>query len=252
MKTHTPPRVRIRITRGTMAAAMGAALLPIAACASDPPAPPRPTGKPSIEPCLTPSNDLVVDVDGDGHADRVSDPSHVGKRLTIAFGKDSGYGTPVGARQLVGSAGKDQHDVLATVSDFDQDGWTDLVVVATGKWRGDDPIDPRVAQVRWGPFSAAGGGQRTRDLDLGETRGIAVADYNHDRYPDLAIYTYAGDGVYQTEARLGSQSDGIANATDQVRDRYTVDNYTDDSTPRNMPRSGLSEFLPDCPSRQGS
>jgi hypothetical protein len=252
MKTHTQPRVRIRITRGTVAAAMGAALLPIAACASDPPAPPRPAGEPSIEPCLTRSNDLVVDVDGDGHADRVSDPSRVGKRLTIAFGKDSGYGTPVGARQLVGSAGKDQQDVLAAVSDFDQDGWTDLVVVATGEWRGDDPIDPSVAQVRWGPFSAAGGGQRTRDLDLGETRGIAVADYNHDRYPDLAVYSYAGDGVYQTEARLGSQSDGIANATDQVRDTYTVDTYTDDSTPRNMPSSGLSEFLPDCPNRQGS
>ncbi|MFF5187378.1 hypothetical protein ACFY30_27040 [Streptomyces sp. NPDC000345] len=81
------------------------------------------------------------------------------------------------------------------VADSDQDGWSDLVV-ATGERQGDDPIVPRVAELVFGPFSVAGRGQRTRRLVLGETRGIAVADYDHDRHPGRAVLTHAGDGVH--------------------------------------------------------
>ncbi|MGI5404899.1 FG-GAP repeat domain-containing protein [Streptomyces sp. CA-135486] len=192
---------------------------------------------------MTASGDLVADLDGDGHADQVSDPSRTGARLTIAFGAVSGHRTQVGVRKLAGSPGDAQEDVLAAVADFNRDGWSDLFIVATGAWRGDDPINPSVSEMRLGPFSAAGRGQSVRHLDLGETRGIAVADYNHDHYPDLAAFVYAGDGVYETQARLGSKATRLASDSG----KYTVEaDRTDDDTPSNMPHSGLSSFHPQC------
>ncbi|NEC92247.1 hypothetical protein [Streptomyces sp. SID12501] len=136
---------------------------------------------------MTPSGDLLANIDGDGRTDRVSDPSHAGARLTVAFGKESGYGAPVGVRKLVDGSGSGEKDVLAAVADFDADGWSDLIVVATGRTRGDDAIEPTVDELVSGPFSASGQGQPTRQLDLGETRGIAEADSDHDPYPDLAV-----------------------------------------------------------------
>ncbi|MEV7679996.1 VCBS repeat-containing protein [Streptomyces sp. NPDC088341] len=210
-------------------------------------APPRPTGKPSVTTCVNSSGALIADIDGDTLADRVLDPSRVGAELTIEFGKEGGYEKPVGPRKLVGGSDGGEEDVLAAVADYNRDGWSDLVIVATGKWHGDDPIDPSVAELRLGPFSATGQGQRTRALDLGEIRGLAVADYDHDPYPDLAAFTYAGDGVYQTEARLGNGTSGLADATDDTRVGYTVvADRTDDDTPTNMPRAGLKTFYPQC------
>ncbi|WP_327319816.1 FG-GAP-like repeat-containing protein [Streptomyces sp. NBC_01235] len=195
---------------------------------------------------MTPSGDLLADIDGDGLGDRVSDPSQTGARLTVAFGKEAGYGTPVGVRKLVSGSGAGEEDVLASVADFNGDGWSDLVVVATGQKQGDDAIEPTVAELVSGPFSGSGRGQHTRHLDLGETRGIAVADYDHDPYPDLAVFSYAGDGVYQTEARLGDGDTGLADATADTS-RYTVyADQTDDDTPSNMPGSGLSTFHQEC------
>ncbi|MEU9285522.1 VCBS repeat-containing protein [Streptomyces sp. NPDC048275] len=195
---------------------------------------------------MTLSGGLLADIDGDGVTDRVSDPSHTGAQLTVAFGKEAGYGTPVGVRKLVGGSGGKEEDVLAAVADFDGDGWDDLVVVATGQKRGDDPIEPTVAELVSGPFSASGRGQHTRHLDLGETRGIAVADYDHDPYPDLAVFAYAGDGVYQTQARLGDRDTGLADSTADTS-RYSVyADQTDDETPSNMPSSGLRTFYPEC------
>lgn len=209
-------------------------------------APPHPTGSPSVPSCVTTSGELLADIDGDGRTDRVSDPSRTGARLTVAFGEEEGYGTPVGVRELVGGSGSDAKDVLAAVADFDGDGWSDLVVVATGQKQGDDAIEPTVDELVSGPFSASGQGQRTRQLDLGETRGIAVADYDHDAHPDLAVFSYAGDGVYQTEARLGDAETGLADATADSS-RYSVyADQTDDDTPSNMPGSVLSTFYPKC------
>ena len=195
---------------------------------------------------MTPSGDLLADLDGDGRADRVSDPSHTGTQLTIAFGKEAGYGTPVGVRKLVDSSGAEEKDVLAAVADFDGDGWSDLVVVATGQKQGDDPIEPAVAELVSGPFSASGRGQHTRHLDLGETRGIAVADYDHDSHPDLAVFAYAGDGVYQTEARLGDTDTGLADRTADTSKYSVYADQTDDETPSNMPSSGLRTFYSEC------
>lgn len=206
-------------------------------------APPRPTGSHSATSCLASSGDLLADIDGDGRTDRVSDPSHTGARLTVAFGKKTGYGTPVGIRKLIGGSGGGEKDVLGAVADFDGDGWSDLAVVATGQTQGDDAIEPTVAKLVSGPFSASGAGQHTRNLDLGETRGIAVADYDHDSFPDLAVFSYSGDGVYQREARLGSEDAGLADAT-AASAKYTV--YAYERTPSGLPRSGLSTFYPQC------
>jgi hypothetical protein len=185
-------------------------------------------------------------IDGDGLTDRVTDPSHTGAQLTVAFGKEAGYGTPVGVRKLVGRSGSKDKDVLAAVADFDDDGWSDLVVLATGQKQGDDAIAPTVDELISGPFSASGRRQHTRPLDLGETRGIAVADYDHNAYPDLGVFAYAGDGVYQAEARLGDRDTGLADSTaDTSRYRVYAD-QTDDETPSNMPSSSLRTFYPEC------
>ncbi|MGW7253858.1 FG-GAP repeat domain-containing protein [Streptomyces sp. NPDC054834] len=205
-------------------------------------APPRPAAPSAITACVTRSGDLIADLDADGRADRVSDPSGAGARLTITFGTASGHGKRVGVRELAGGSGGGETD-LAAVADFDRDGWADLVVVATGKWQGDDPIEPRLAELRRGPFARTGRGHDPRHLDLGETRGVAVADYNHDRYPDLAAYTYAGDGVYETRGRLGEKSAGIGGYTG----KYVVTaEQTDDPRPDNMPYLKLSSFYPRC------
>lgn len=245
MRTTSRPGGRAQLFR--RAAGLVAGVVLLAACGEAVEgAPPLPTGSPSVPSCVTPSGDLLADIDGDGLTDRVSDPSRTGARLTVAFGEETGYGTPVGVRKLVGRSGSGEKDVLAAVADFDGDGWSDLVVVATGQIQGDDAIEPTVDELVSGPFSASGQGQRTRHLDLGETRGIAVADYDHDPYPDLAVFSYAGDGVYQTEARLGDRNTGLANATTETS-RYRVDaDQTGDDTPSNMPDSGLNTFYPQC------
>jgi hypothetical protein len=242
MRTMSRAGGRAQLVRQATVLATAAALL--GACGeSDAAAPPRPSGSPSVTSCVSASGDLLADVDGDGLTDRVSDPSHTGARLTVAFGEKAGYGTPVGIRKLVGGSGGDEKDVLGAVADFDGDGWSDLVVVATGQNQGDDAIEPAVAKLVSGPFSASGGGQRTRDLGLGETRGIAVADYDHDSLPDLAVFSYSGDGVYQREARLGSEDVGLADATAATA-KYTEYEYQ--RTPSGLPRSGLSTFYPEC------
>ncbi|MFF3379093.1 FG-GAP repeat domain-containing protein [Streptomyces sp. NPDC002680] len=250
MRTTSRPGGRAQLLRRAAGLAATAALLGACGEAVEG-APPHPTGSPSVPSCVTPSGDLLADIDGDGLTDRVSDPSRTGARLTVAFGEETGYGTPVGVRKLVGGSGSDEKDVLAAVADFDGDGWNDLVVVATGRIQGDDAIEPTVDELISGPFSASGQGQRTRHLDLGETRGIAVADYDHDPHPDLAVFSYAGDGVYQTEARLGDADTGLADATADTSGYRIYADQTDDDTPSNMPDTGLSTFYPTCGKTDG-
>ncbi|MCE0444927.1 VCBS repeat-containing protein [Streptomyces tricolor] len=115
------------------------------------------------------------------------------------------------------------------MADFDRDGWSDLVVVAGEEQGGDDPIPPRVAELRLGPFSGTGRSRRVVQLDLGATKDIAVADYDHDRHPDLAAYTYSGDGTYETQARLGDAHTGLAPGTRA---------YTRECTAHRLPPSG--------------
>ncbi|MGW2447871.1 FG-GAP repeat domain-containing protein [Streptomyces sp. NPDC001675] len=237
---------KIRIQRFIHSSLLAAVTTLIAGC-GDGGLSQRPHVSSAFEPCLTAAGALVADVDGDGLVDRVTDPSHAGRKLTLSRGTGSGFRKPIGLRELVGGSAANEHDVLAAAADFDQDGWTDLVVVATGERQGDDPVVPRVANLVFGPFSDVGRGHRTRRLDLGETRGIAVADYDHDRHPDLAVLTYAGDGVYETQARLGSDDTGLADATQRTDAAYTVvAKVTDDADLGSLPHAGTAAFYPGC------
>ncbi|MFH9085736.1 VCBS repeat-containing protein [Streptomyces sp. NPDC017673] len=205
--------------------------------------PPRPTGPPAVTACLTPSGDLIADVDNDGLPDRITDPSHRGTRLAVTFGIGSARETTVGARGLADRTAARQEYVSAAVADFDRDGWTDLVVVAGQEQGGDDPVRPRVAELRLGPFSDTGRSRRTVPLDLGATKDIAVADHNHDRYPDLTAYTYSGDGTYQIQARLGDPNRGLSPDTRT----YTTDiPATGYHPPSPLPHAGLTPFHPPC------
>ncbi len=225
--------------------AASAALL--AGCGDDRGAPPaRPTAGPAVRSCVTPSAGLVADLNGDGTPDRVSPPSATGADLTLTFGAKDGDGTTVGPRDLVGDRGADAKDVLAVVADFDQDGWMDLFITATDAFSGDDPLTPAVSELRLGPFSARGRGQSEHAVTLTEPRALAVADYNHDRYPDLASYGHEGDGVYATTARLGN-AHGLDRGPDDRNRPYTQEaTRTDRPTPTTMPQADLADFLPRC------
>ncbi|MFE9171062.1 hypothetical protein ACFYNZ_16290 [Streptomyces kebangsaanensis] len=65
----------------------------------------------------------------------------------------------------------------------------------------------------------------------------AVADYDHDRYPDLVSYGHEGDGAYSTTARLGSE-EGFDREPDGMNRRYTKEaDQTDQETPGSMPET---------------
>ncbi|MGY6019018.1 FG-GAP-like repeat-containing protein [Streptomyces spinosirectus] len=195
---------------------------------------------------MTSSGGLVADLNADGRADHVSPPSLTGADLTLTLQEEGGRETKVHPRDLVGDDGKGARSVLAVVADFDQDGWNDLFVVATPAFQGDDPAQPDVSELRLGPFSAGGRGQSNHHVDLSEPRAIAVADYNHDHYPDLAAYGHAGDGVYSTTARLGSDK-GLDGEADEVNRRYEKEaEQTDRQTPDSMPQADLTAFYPVC------
>jgi hypothetical protein len=235
------PRSR-RLTR-TASALVGGLLL-LAGCEDSlGKPPPRPTAPSAVAACLTRSGDLVADVDNDGHPDRITDPSHRGTRLAVTFGVGSAHATTVSARGLADRTGARQEYVSAAVADFDQDGWSDLVVVAGEEQGGDDPVPPRVAELRLGPFSGTGRSRRTVHLDLRATKDIAVADYDHDRYPDLAAYTYSGDGTYETQARLGDERTGLAPDTGTYTTAAPDTGY---HPPATLSDSGLTPFYPAC------
>ncbi|MFI0168183.1 VCBS repeat-containing protein [Streptomyces sp. NPDC017095] len=205
--------------------------------------PPRPAAPPAVAACRTDSGDLIADVDNDGRPDRITDPSGRGARLTVTFGTGSRHGRTVAARGLADRTGSRQRYVRAAVADFDRDGWSDLAVVAGAEQGGDDPVPPRVAELRFGPFSNTGRARRTARLDLGATRDIAVADYNHDRYPDLVAYTYAGDGSYEFQVRLGDARTGLAAGTGAYATDAGATGY---HPPVRLPHAGLGPFYPVC------
>ncbi|MEU1013652.1 VCBS repeat-containing protein [Streptomyces sp. NPDC005890] len=179
----------------------------------------------------------------DGRPDRITDPSHHGTLLTVTFAMGSPHEMTVTARGLADRPGSRQEYVSAAVADFDRDGWSDLVVVAGEAQGGDDPIPPWVAELRLGPFSGTGRSRRTVRLDLRATKDIAVADFDHDRHPDLAAYTYSGDGSYETQARLGDAHTGLAPDTRA----YTTDaQSTGYDPPTPLAYAGLTPFYPAC------
>ncbi|MEU8950561.1 VCBS repeat-containing protein [Streptomyces sp. NPDC048489] len=195
---------------------------------------------------MTSSGGLRADLNADGTADEVSPAPRAGtdSALRITFGATHGPDTLVTPEQLVGDRGDHPETVSAAVADFDRDGWLDLFIAATGKTWGDDPIDPAVSELRLGPFSARGRGQSDHHVDLSEPRAAGVADYNHDRYPDLAAYEYDGDGQYSVRSRLGGPK-GLESKPTASDLPYTSDMQSG-PTPDSMPAPNLRTFYPSC------
>ncbi|MGW3108810.1 hypothetical protein [Streptomyces sp. NPDC001100] len=95
----------------------------------------------------------------------------------------------------------------------------------------------------------AGRGQRVTPLDLTTPMDIAVADYDHDLHPDLATYTYEGDGVYDGfEVLLGEGTKGLGGNTHRYTAEAGASGY---DPPGRLPHSGLTPFYPSC-ARVGS
>lgn len=69
---------------------------------------------------------------------------------------------------------------------------------------------------------------------------------DHDRYPDLASYGHAGDGVHSATARLGGETGPDRDHTEKNR-QYSKDaDRTGRRTPTDMPRVAPTTFRPPC------
>ncbi|MFD0392469.1 FG-GAP repeat domain-containing protein [Streptomyces nogalater] len=177
-----------------------------------------PDGPSAVAACLTGSGDLIADVDDDGRPDRITDPSHHGAGLAIAFGTGSRRERTVPARGLADRPGNRQRYVRAAVADFDQDGWSDLAVVAGRAQGGDDPVPPRVAELRLGPSPAPAAAHRTarpgrhaghrggrsQPRPVSRPRGLHILRRRGVRVPGPARQpahrTRAGTRAYTTDA----------------------------------------------------
>jgi hypothetical protein len=217
-----------------------AGLMIFAGCEDDRGKPPPPPSAPSARAsCVTASGELIADVNDDGHPDRISDPSRSGTRFSITFGVGTADEATVGARALADYTGGRQEYVIGAAADFNRDGWTDLVIVAGDEQAGDTPIYPRTAELRLGPFSNTGRGQKILPLGLGATSEMSVVDYNHDRYPDLAVYGHVGDGERMARARLGAGASALAATAG-------YEHGTEFESPARLPNSGLGRFYRPC------
>lgn len=208
--------------------------------------PPTPSAPPTFAPCLDSKDRLIADVDNDGHLDRITGTEGVGTDLRISFGEESGFAEPRTPSDLlgIGLRDRDEEEVVAAVADFDGDGWLDLAVGATAPVGGDDPVPSRVTELRLGPFSSHGVGQRTSGLDSGTTFGLRVVDYNDDEHPDLSSFFYDGDGVYEVRGLLGGVDDGL---TDGDR-RFSNPDAWGGGPEENFPPSAMGRFYPACDS----
>jgi hypothetical protein len=208
-----------------------------------PPPPPEPSGPSAFPPCSDSSGRLIADVNNDGHLDRITGTEGTGTDLGISFGGESGFAQPRTPGDLLGSSPEgEEEEVTAAVADFDGDGWLDLAITATAPVLGDDPIPPRVTELRLGPFSDQGVGQRTDELDPEATYGLRVVDFDDDEHPDLASYYYQGDGVYGMNALLGGVEDGLS---DRV-ERFSEFDFAHRGPEEDLPPPALDQFHPAC------
>ncbi|WP_405777625.1 FG-GAP repeat domain-containing protein [Streptomyces sp. NBC_00859] len=198
-----------------------------------------PSGKEAPRPCLS-SGKLIGDLDGDGHPDRITEARADDKPLTLERGDASGHlAEPVSAAELVGARTAHQG---AAVGDFNGDGTLDLALFASKEPEGDDPMGAELATVKLGPLTHGGTRKRTQRIHLDETTAIGVTDYNHDRRADLAVIEYAGDGMWEITARLGTAK-GLSAATPE----YAVTGIdAAGHTHRPLSADGLSHFYGPC------
>ncbi len=217
-------------------AAVGLGLV-LSGCASG-----APVGAPGPEPCFDPPGRLVAHVNDDEYPDAVTGTGGTGDELRIAFGEESGFGEPRTPRDLVGFMDRDEDHVRAAVADFDGDGWLDLVITASERIGGDDPVPSAVNELRTGPISERGRGQETHGFPEEQVTALRVVDYDGNDRPDLAFYQYDGDGSYVVQGHQGGRGEGLS---PQV-EHYYVD-VADSEPEGNLPPPlGLEGFYPTC------
>ncbi|MGY1436412.1 FG-GAP repeat domain-containing protein [Streptomyces reniochalinae] len=198
-------------------------------------------------PCLADSTTLVGDLDGDGRADRITNPGHTGTKMTVEWGdKDGSFGEKHTVRDLVGA--KKGEDVAAAVADFDNDGKLDMVLNVIEPSGGDDPSTASLAEYRPGPLNridlTSPDAVHSDIGDHGEVEGLSVARYNDDDTPDLAVLNHIGDGMVHREARLSQPGGGLGDYDGVANGKYGESGTWGE--PPAMPTDGWSQFFTSC------
>ncbi|MGW6531696.1 FG-GAP repeat domain-containing protein [Streptomyces venezuelae] len=198
-------------------------------------------------PCLSDATTLLGDLDGDGHPDKIANPGLNGTKMTVQWGAADGtFGTKQNVGKLVGV--KRGEVATAAVADFGQDGKLDLVVNIVEPSGVDDPATARVADYRPGPLKRADlTSARTRHLDIGdasEAKELRVANYGGDAYPDLAILSNAGDGVWERNVRLSKANSGPGAYNQDHEQKYGA--WGTPAEPPAMPGDGWKHFYKSC------
>ncbi|WP_172384644.1 VCBS repeat-containing protein [Streptomyces sp. MNP-20] len=197
--------------------------------------------------CLSGTTTLLGDLDGDGRADKISNPGLTGTKMTVQWGKADGtFGSKQNVSKLVGA--RTGEVATAAVADFQNDGKLDVVVNIVKPSGVDDPATARVADYRPGPLKRSNlSSTRTRHLDIGdstEVKELRVANYGGDAYPDLALLSNAGDGVWERNVRLTKASSGPGKYSYEQQQRYGATGTP--AEPPSMPKSGWKHFYKPC------
>ncbi|WP_409239514.1 FG-GAP repeat domain-containing protein [Streptomyces sp. PA5.6] len=210
----------------------------------------RPAGgiaRAAAAPCLSDATTLLGDLDGDGRPDKIANPGLNGTRMTVQWGAaDGSFGTKQSVGKLVGA--KRGEVATAAVADFQKDGKPDLVVNIVEPSGVDDPATARVADYRPGPLKRADlSSARTRHLDIGDAREakeLRIANYGDDAYPDLAILSNAGDGVWERNVRLTKANSGPGAHNQDHEQKYGA--WGTPAEPPAMPGDGWKHFYKAC------
>ncbi|MFI7316447.1 FG-GAP repeat domain-containing protein [Streptomyces venezuelae] len=205
------------------------------------------TARAAAAPCLSDATTLLGDLDGDGRPDRIANPGLDGTKMTVQWGAADGtFGTKQNVGKLVGV--KRGEVATAAVADFQGDGKLDLVVNIVEPSGVDDPATARVADYRPGPLKRADlSSTRTRHLDIGdasEAKELRIADYGGDAYPDLAILSNAGDGVWERNVRLSKANSGPGAYNQEHEEKYGA--WGTPAEPPAMPGDGWKRFFKSC------